>query len=213
MIKIIIILLIGVAAGVGGAWFWFTQSMDQSLAKVESMTREASTKLQMEKRALTASLESTAIAGVVKSRSTPTTVVPPAAAAPASAGGGIRKCVVNGKTVYSDSECNDKPNSREVKIHDTQGYDSAAIAAQSERAVVALGGKVGNKDGNASNAEGTGESVKEIMMPSNDTVCKYLQGELNRLDTWEKIAVLPSMKNWVVNQRGRFSQQRAQNRC
>lgn len=54
-------------------------------------------------------------AGTAASQPQPLAVVPPRAPA-----GPIRKCVINGKTVYSDTEC---PKSAEkIKLHDTEGF-------------------------------------------------------------------------------------------
>jgi len=36
---------------------------------------------------------------------------------------GVQRCVINGKTVFSDTECTDKnPTSSHVKLSDTQGF-------------------------------------------------------------------------------------------
>ncbi|MBC3870645.1 hypothetical protein [Undibacterium oligocarboniphilum] len=43
---------------------------------------------------------------------------------------GARKCIVHGKTVYSDTECTDSnPTSKNVKLHDTQGFVRPAVQA------------------------------------------------------------------------------------
>lgn len=48
------------------------------------------------------------------------------AAQPESAA--IRKCVVDGKVVYSNVECdNGNPTSRQVKLHDTKGVESPKV--------------------------------------------------------------------------------------
>ncbi len=53
-------------------------------------------------------------------KSPPATAVQAPAAPPAAPQGPIRKCVIAGKTVYSDSEC---PKSAEkIKLHDSKGF-------------------------------------------------------------------------------------------
>ncbi|MFZ6691190.1 hypothetical protein [Undibacterium sp. SXout20W] len=45
--------------------------------------------------------------------------VPP----PVTIQSGVRRCVINGKTVFSDTECTDKnPTSVHMKLSDTQGF-------------------------------------------------------------------------------------------
>lgn len=59
----------------------------------------------------------------------PVKLVPaaPAAAAPA---GVLRKCLINGKTVYSDVDCKDSnPTSRVVQVHETHGYEAPRVPA------------------------------------------------------------------------------------
>jgi hypothetical protein len=51
-------------------------------------------------------------------------VSPAAGAAPA---GVLRKCVINGKTVFSDVECNE--HGQVVKVHETHGYEAPKVAA------------------------------------------------------------------------------------
>lgn len=41
----------------------------------------------------------------------------------ATVNSGVKRCTINGKTVYSDIECTDhNPTTRELKLHDTQGF-------------------------------------------------------------------------------------------
>ncbi|MFZ6771168.1 hypothetical protein ACO0LB_00495 [Undibacterium sp. SXout7W] len=41
----------------------------------------------------------------------------------ATVSSGVKRCTINGKTVYSDIECTDhNPTTRELKLHDTQGF-------------------------------------------------------------------------------------------
>ncbi|MBC3884228.1 hypothetical protein [Undibacterium griseum] len=48
---------------------------------------------------------------------------------------GARKCIVHGKTVYSDTECADSnPTSKNVKLHDTQGFVRPAAQADEHAA-------------------------------------------------------------------------------
>ncbi|OWW19030.1 hypothetical protein [Noviherbaspirillum denitrificans] len=40
----------------------------------------------------------------------------------------IRKCVIDGKTVYSNVECDKaNPSSRKVEIHDTKGFEAPKV--------------------------------------------------------------------------------------
>ncbi len=52
-------------------------------------------------------------------------------AAPASAGQGpLRKCVINGKTVISNTDCNDKnPTAKDIKVQHTAGIESPKMPA------------------------------------------------------------------------------------
>lgn len=40
-------------------------------------------------------------------------------------GGALRKCVIDGKTVISNSDCSDKnPTSKTIEIHDSKGFEA-----------------------------------------------------------------------------------------
>lgn len=44
------------------------------------------------------------------------------------AGGPMRKCVIDGKTVISNVDCNDKnPTSKEIKIYDSKGIEAPKL--------------------------------------------------------------------------------------
>ncbi len=49
-----------------------------------------------------------------------------ATGSPAAPGGGaLRKCVIDGKTVISNSDCSDKnPTSKTIAIHDSKGFEA-----------------------------------------------------------------------------------------
>ncbi|NRR33036.1 DUF4124 domain-containing protein [Oxalobacteraceae bacterium] len=52
-----------------------------------------------------------------------------AAAASAQPAGVLRKCVIDGKTVFSDTECGDSnPTSKTVKVQQTRGIESPKVA-------------------------------------------------------------------------------------
>jgi hypothetical protein len=52
----------------------------------------------------------------------------PAAAKPAAPAGVLRKCIINGKTVLSDVDCDDKnPTSKVVQVHETRGIESPRV--------------------------------------------------------------------------------------
>ncbi|MFZ6756726.1 hypothetical protein ACO0K9_05855 [Undibacterium sp. Ji50W] len=43
---------------------------------------------------------------------------------------GVRRCTINGKTVYSDTLCTDtNPTTRQVKLHDARGMEAAKSTA------------------------------------------------------------------------------------
>ena len=49
----------------------------------------------------------------------------------ATVNSGVRRCTINGKTVYSDVECTDhNPTTRELKLHDAQGFVHAKPAQE-----------------------------------------------------------------------------------
>ena len=42
--------------------------------------------------------------------------------------GPVRKCVIDGVTVISNTDCKDKnPTSKEIKIHDTKGFEAPKV--------------------------------------------------------------------------------------
>ncbi|HYD95620.1 MAG TPA: DUF4124 domain-containing protein [Noviherbaspirillum sp.] len=50
--------------------------------------------------------------------------------AAAQAGADVRKCMVDGKVVYSNVECGKgNPTSQQVKIHDTRGFEAPKVPA------------------------------------------------------------------------------------
>jgi hypothetical protein len=50
----------------------------------------------------------------------------------ATGGGALRKCVIDGKPVVSNTDCSDRnPTSKVIKIHDTKGFEAPKPAAPS----------------------------------------------------------------------------------
>lgn len=63
--------------------------------------------------------------------------------APATVDSGIKKCMIKGKVVYSDTECTESnPTSRAVKLQDNKGFEAPKVAKPA-----------GEQDDNAQTAE------------------------------------------------------------
>ncbi|MBR7781063.1 PulJ/GspJ family protein [Undibacterium luofuense] len=43
--------------------------------------------------------------------------------APVTVESGVKKCVINGRTTYSDTECNQRADAKNVKLHDAKGFE------------------------------------------------------------------------------------------
>ena len=43
--------------------------------------------------------------------------------APVTVESGVKKCVINGTVTYSDTECNQRADAKNVKLHDTKGFE------------------------------------------------------------------------------------------
>jgi hypothetical protein len=41
--------------------------------------------------------------------------------------GAIKSCKINGKTVYSNVECENAPNSKAMKLHDSKGFEAPKV--------------------------------------------------------------------------------------
>ena len=53
---------------------------------------------------------------------------------PGAASSAIRQCMINGKVVYSNVECDVKnPTSRKVEFHDTQGIEAPKVPASASQ--------------------------------------------------------------------------------
>jgi hypothetical protein len=69
--------------------------------------------------------------GKLTGKSPPAAVVPgqAASAAPAAApGNALRRCVINGKTVFSDTECSERnASTQNIVVHETKGIEAPKV--------------------------------------------------------------------------------------
>jgi len=74
-------------------------------------------------------------AAVQQARSAVDSAKQAAGVAPAAASGGLRRCLIDGKTVFSDTGCADKnPSTRAVVLHDSHGIDAPKAKPKEETA-------------------------------------------------------------------------------
>ncbi|WP_428718452.1 hypothetical protein [Undibacterium curvum] len=54
--------------------------------------------------------------------------------APVTVESGVKRCVINGKTVYSDTDCHNNATATTLKLQDTQGFQKPKPAADAASA-------------------------------------------------------------------------------
>jgi hypothetical protein len=108
-----------------------------------------------------------------------------------SSAGGIVKCTVNGKTIYSDQKCPDGARTHQVQLHDTAGVISPkkeTLAQLTAQRTAAENVRVGSPQPPAA-------------APSNQAECESLNKHIDWLDSMARQPQSGQKQDWIRQER------------